>query len=221
MKPIPPRLLITIYSSLFAAFHRIRECAHNRGATPRWRTPWPRSSGWSCGGRDLRVSLVSIPSYETDRGYFIASGVRHSGQRSRRRAEPCRRTCFSMLPLSASLLPWDVLLCRSGGCRREYHDRGDGDHLNGERFLACTFPGANFHHREHLVTTVYLLWTFPQRDWRGLLPDLIRRYNESQGGVNNDTTGYHETITLFYLDLIGRFLALNRNLDLVQTCSRC
>jgi hypothetical protein len=151
MKPIPPRLLITIYSSLFAAFHRIRECAHNRGATPRWRTPWPRSSGWSCGGRDLRVSLVSIPSYETDRGYFIASGVRHSGQRSRRRAEPCRRTCFSMLPLSASLLPWDVLLCRSGGCRREYHDRGDGDHLNGERFLACTFPGANFHHREHLV----------------------------------------------------------------------
>lgn len=90
----------------------------------------------------------------------------------------------------------------------------------GEGFLACTFPGANFHHREHLVTTVYLLWTFPQRDWRGLLPHLIRRYNESQGGVNNDTTGYHETITLFYLDLVGKVLALNRNLDLVQTCSQ-
>jgi hypothetical protein len=89
----------------------------------------------------------------------------------------------------------------------------------GEGFLACTFPGANFHHREHLVTTVYLLWTFPQRDWRGLLPDLIRRYNESQGGVNSDTMGYHETITMFYLDLVGKALALKPNLDLVQSCS--
>jgi hypothetical protein len=88
----------------------------------------------------------------------------------------------------------------------------------GEGFLACTFPGANFHHREHLVTTVYLLWTFPQRDWRGHLPALIRRYNESQGGVNSDTAGYHETITMFYIDLVGKVLDLNPHLDLVHSC---
>ena len=35
----------------------------------------------------------------------------------------------------------------------------------------------------------------PERD----LPDLIRRYNESVGGVNSDTEGYHETITQVFI----------------------
>jgi len=90
----------------------------------------------------------------------------------------------------------------------------------GEGFLACTFPGADFHHREHLVTTVYLLWTFPHRDWRRDLPDLIRRYNVSQGGQNTDTSGYHHTITIFYIDLVAKTLALEPHLDLVQMCRR-
>ena len=35
----------------------------------------------------------------------------------------------------------------------------------------------------------------PERD----LPDLIRRYNESVGGVNDETQGYHETITQVFI----------------------
>ena len=35
----------------------------------------------------------------------------------------------------------------------------------------------------------------PERD----LPGLIRRYNESVGGVNSDTEGYHETITQVFI----------------------
>ena len=31
------------------------------------------------------------------------------------------------------------------------------------------------------------------------LPDMIRSYNESVGGVNSDTEGYHETITRVFL----------------------
>jgi hypothetical protein len=35
----------------------------------------------------------------------------------------------------------------------------------------------------------------PERE----LPDVIRRYNASVGGVNDDTQGYHETITQAYI----------------------
>ena len=38
------------------------------------------------------------------------------------------------------------------------------------------------------------------------LPDLIRRYNESVGGVNSDSEGYHETITRVFVHGVRRFL---------------
>ena len=38
------------------------------------------------------------------------------------------------------------------------------------------------------------------------LPGIIRRFNESVGGVNSDTEGYHETITRCFLDGVRLFL---------------
>ena len=38
------------------------------------------------------------------------------------------------------------------------------------------------------------------------LPGIIRRYNESVGGVNSDTEGYHETITRVFLRGVRLFL---------------
>jgi hypothetical protein len=43
----------------------------------------------------------------------------------------------------------------------------------------------------------------PERD----LPGLIRRYNESVGGVNSDSEGYHETITQVFIRTLRRALA--------------
>ncbi len=39
------------------------------------------------------------------------------------------------------------------------------------------------------------------------LPDIIRGYNESVGGVNSDAEGYHETITRVFLHGVRLFLA--------------
>jgi hypothetical protein len=39
------------------------------------------------------------------------------------------------------------------------------------------------------------------------LPGIIRRFNESVGGVNDDTQGYHDTITRVFLHGIRLFLA--------------
>lgn len=43
----------------------------------------------------------------------------------------------------------------------------------------------------------------PERD----LPAIIRRFNESVGGVNDDSQGYHETITQVFLAGIRLYLA--------------
>ena len=65
----------------------------------------------------------------------------------------------------------------------------------GEGMLARRLAKSEWTHEAHLATCAWLVLErpdiVPERD----LPDLIRRYNESVGGVNDSTQGYHETIT--------------------------
>jgi hypothetical protein len=77
----------------------------------------------------------------------------------------------------------------------------------GERFLACALPKEEWTHEAHLATTTWLLLKRPDIDVDKELPGLIRRYNESVGGVNSDSEGYHETITRVFLAGVRLFLA--------------
>ena len=79
------------------------------------------------------------------------------------------------------------------------------EHL-GERFLVRTLPKDEWTHEAHLATTTWLLLRRPDIDVDTELPDLIRRYNESVGGVNSDSEGYHETITRAFLSGVRLFL---------------
>jgi hypothetical protein len=77
----------------------------------------------------------------------------------------------------------------------------------GEGLLARTLPRADWTHEAHLAATTYLLVRRPDIDLDLELPGIIRRYNESVGGVNSDSEGYHETITRTFLHGVRLFLA--------------
>ena len=77
----------------------------------------------------------------------------------------------------------------------------------GEGLLARTLPRAEWTHEAHLAATTYLLLKRPDLDLDEELPGLIRSYNESVGGVNSDTEGYHETITRTYVHGVRLFLS--------------
>jgi hypothetical protein len=77
----------------------------------------------------------------------------------------------------------------------------------GEGLVARDLPRPEWTHEAHLAATTYLLLRRPEIDLDRELPDIIRRYNESVGGVNSDTAGYHETITRAYLHGVRLFLA--------------
>ena len=83
-----------------------------------------------------------------------------------------------------------------------------------------TLPKARWTHHAHLAATLCLIRTRPE----GLeadLPDIIRAYNASVGGVNDDHNGYHDTITQAYLIAIRRFdAALPPGLGLTAACER-
>ncbi|MGQ0588461.1 MAG: hypothetical protein ACT4N8_02860 [Sphingosinicella sp.] len=77
----------------------------------------------------------------------------------------------------------------------------------GTGFLACALAKAEWTHEAHLSTTAWLILERPDIHPERDLPHLIRRYNESVGGVNSDTEGYHETITQVSIAAVRRALA--------------
>jgi hypothetical protein len=89
---------------------------------------------------------------------------------------------------------------------RLFHSDAEIERI-GEGLLARTLPRAEWTHEAHLAATTYLLLHRPDIDVDDQLPTLIRRYNERVGGVNDDTQGYHETITRVFLHGVRLFLA--------------
>jgi hypothetical protein len=77
----------------------------------------------------------------------------------------------------------------------------------GEGLITCTLTRPDWTHEAHLAACLYVIEQrpdiVPERD----LPDIIRRFNESVGGVNDDTQGYHETITQWSVRGVRAFLA--------------
>ena len=86
----------------------------------------------------------------------------------------------------------------------------------GERMLACTLPKAGWTHEAHLSTCAWLILERPDIVPECDLPGLIRRYNESVGGVNSDTAGYHETITQVMIRAVRAALARSEGRDLAE-----
>lgn len=76
----------------------------------------------------------------------------------------------------------------------------------GEGLLARDLPREDWTHEAHLAATTYLVLRHPEIDLDAELPGLIRAYNESVGGVNSDSEGYHDTITRVFLHGIRLFL---------------
>ena len=79
------------------------------------------------------------------------------------------------------------------------------EHL-GEGLVARTLDKEEWTHEAHLGATTYLLLKRSDIDLDTELPGLIRRFNDSVGGVNSDSEGYHDTITKASLRGIRLFL---------------
>jgi hypothetical protein len=77
----------------------------------------------------------------------------------------------------------------------------------GEGLLACALPREAWTHEAHLGACLWLLSERPDVDIDGEIGTIIRRFNESVGGVNDDRQGYHDSITRAYVAGVRLFLS--------------
>lgn len=78
------------------------------------------------------------------------------------------------------------------------------------QFESCTLPRSDWNHRAHLTVA---LWYAAHLDREAALEAVRRgilRLNESCGVVTTPTSGYHETMTRFYMRVVGHFVENDR-----------
>lgn len=85
-----------------------------------------------------------------------------------------------------------------------------------EAFESCSFHPSEFRHYQHLTVALWYVWHLPYDEAEQRVKTGIRRLAETYG-----KTGYHETITLFWLRLVARFAnGVDRELSLAATANR-
>jgi hypothetical protein len=73
--------------------------------------------------------------------------------------------------------------------------------------IARTLPREQWTHEAHLAACAWIVRDRPDIDPLTDMAGIISGYNEAVGGVNDDTQGYHETITQVYIAGVRAHLA--------------
>jgi hypothetical protein len=86
-------------------------------------------------------------------------------------------------------------------------------------FRNRTLPKGAWTHEAHLVAAIWFHVHHSPEEAIAYLRSGIITFNDSVGGKNTPTDGYHETMTLFWCKTISMFVAAHRHLSLVDLCS--
>lgn len=81
------------------------------------------------------------------------------------------------------------------------------------QFQACTLPREEWTHCAHLSVALWYLMQDPLPDAIQKIRAGIQRYNAAQGIITTPTSGYHETLTLFWISLVYQYLKQHRESD--------
>ncbi len=90
----------------------------------------------------------------------------------------------------------------------------------GEGLLARTLPRPEWTHEAHLAATTWLVVERRDIDLDAELRGIISAYNESVGGVNDATQGYHHTITCCFLAAVRDHVRESEGQGLAERVNR-
>jgi hypothetical protein len=78
------------------------------------------------------------------------------------------------------------------------------------KFSNKSLPKDEWTHQAHLQVAFWFNWNHQFDEALRIVRELIISYNESVGTVNSNTSGYHETLTVFWMIITRNFLTENK-----------
>jgi hypothetical protein len=77
-------------------------------------------------------------------------------------------------------------------------------------FESCALPREEWTHGAHLTVGLWYLIHHEKAEAAKFIRRNIQKYNLAHGIVTTKTSGYHETITLFFIHVVSRYLSETR-----------
>jgi hypothetical protein len=74
------------------------------------------------------------------------------------------------------------------------------------QFSNRTLPKAEWTHHAHLIIALWHHWNYDEQEAIQLVRKKIIAYNEAVGTPNTDNSGYHETLTIFWMHITKQYL---------------
>ena len=74
-------------------------------------------------------------------------------------------------------------------------------------FQECSLPLSQWTHEAHLTVALWYLFYDSEQEAINAIRNGIKLYNSVQGIETTENSGYHETLTLFWVRTIRRYLA--------------
>jgi len=76
-------------------------------------------------------------------------------------------------------------------------------------FNNCTLPRVNWNHAAHLIVALWYLTNYSELEAINNIRDRIKKYNALMGIQTTKNSGYHETMTMFWLKIVRQYIAIN------------
>ena len=100
-----------------------------------------------------------------------------------------------------------------------YHKQEEIENLIRE-FETCTLQREKWTHHAHLTMALVYLKRYTVSDATERIRSGINRLNEAHGVKMTEDHGYHETITLFYVWAVGKYLqSVDSNFTIVEVAN--
>jgi hypothetical protein len=87
-------------------------------------------------------------------------------------------------------------------------------------FLDRSLDKTLWTHHAHIITAIWHLIKYDKEDALCRLRSGIISYNLAVGGKNDGQNGYHETMTIFWWDVINQYLTKNPGDSYHITCNK-
>lgn len=77
------------------------------------------------------------------------------------------------------------------------------------KFKNTSLNKPEWNHEAHIIVAIWYNWHYTFEQALKIVRTNIKAYNESVGTPNTEISGYHETLTVFWMTLTKNFLAYN------------
>lgn len=75
------------------------------------------------------------------------------------------------------------------------------------RFNSQTLPKNEWTHEAHIIVAFWYSSRYTDAEALIKVRNAIQNYNTAVGTINSDSSGYHETLTVFWLSLVRKYLS--------------